>query len=603
MSSWNEEDAEGEIDYELETSPTTPKARPRVTSGRIVEGAWLSGRSFQDEHGDDIDKFVQSFRADGESSMVEDYIDDEPPLEMPPTPRMAKATLPSASNIGRAIFGKMPNEDADDAPAFLTPFKQRKTHPYNRSADYVLAQVRKREAGMNRPPPGTIRPRRKRAQREITNLCVFTLQRNFSKALLDAHTPPKEQKKLPTPPGIDHAPPAEIPWWGDRISPPTEHLQLYGNTDDDDDSDYPEDEDDDDVQDRGLWAEQSYGIGLGLGLGTGFDFRFPSQPQTSSARSLPQAERFVDPHSPSPPLTRTPSGKGVPRAVPAAGVDALSPALDLADRSFGTSSTPSPGSPEIVTPEFDQETGRRTVLVKENYKERPGQAGPMFNHPWYTQPLCDDDEDEDDDERPLWPRPVKKDKGKGRALPEDIEESSTSTRPEEAPVINIPSHIPIDPSLSDEVNYSLMADFFGVDAEELAMQYMLEMSKLDTGKAVETLECGDSPGASGSGLPPCHPWNEDEGVVDYEMSDNRTRSRSTSSTTSHSRSSSSTRSNTPCSDNYDQDGASINSWFNGHTDNGIQYNIHQRTSPTLHSRMEYGDEVGPFRIGHKRKAI
>jgi hypothetical protein len=597
MSSWNEEDAEGEVEYELETCPAAPKAKSRITLDNIAEGACLSSRQAKDNRG--IESSGESFM-DADDTRIEE---DEPPFEMPPTPRLAKATLLPRSQFGKQLeYPDAPPKggSSDDTPAFLTPFNQRRTHPHDRSAEYVLAQTRKREASIIRTPPGTMRPRKKRAQREITNLCIFTLQRNFSKALLDTQLSPTPKQQLPLPPVADHAPPDESPWWGGQLSPPSKRSQLPDSGDEENDSDVDDYEDDYEMEDRGLWAEQSYGIGLGLGLGVGFDFKVPSLPREYSGGSLP--DKFGDQHSPSPPLVRTPSDKGKTRA--SVSFNGLSPALDLADRPKNGTLTPSPTSPEVVTPEFDTETGKR--LVKENYKEHPGS---MFNGPWNLRlPPAE----EDDDDRPYWSRPpIKKDKGKGRAVPEIDEQPTGPETLDEVPAIIIPDFIPIDPSQSDEVNYGALADAFGVDADELAMQYMLEMSKLDMGKTAEEIACGDSPGASGSGLPPCHSWTEDEDTdVDVEMSDESAGTSRSSSSENLLGLSSTTPFTTfttfiPCTDSFP---SAFNSWYNGHTnreaENDDSNDDSTKTIPTAQqSHEEYRDEVRPNRIGHKRKAI
>jgi hypothetical protein len=593
MSSWNEQDAEGEVEYELETCPAAPKAKSRITLDRIAEGAWLSGKQTKDSRG--IETFGESFM-DAESTGVDE---DDPPFEMPPTPRLAKATLPPPSRFGKQLQypDPPPKGASSDDIAFLTPFAQRRTHPHDRSAEYVIAQTRKREANIIRTPPGSIRPRKKRAQREITNLCIFTLQRNFSKALLDTQLSPIPKEQLPLPPVADHAPPDESPWWGGRLSPPSKHSQLPKSSDEENDSDVDDYEDDYEMEDRGLWAEQSYGIGLALGLGVGFDFKVPSLPREYSGGSLP--DKFGDQHSPSPPLVRTPSDKGKSRV--SVSFNGLSPALDLADRpQKGGPLTPSPTSPEVVTPEFDTETGKR--LVKENYKEHPGS---MFNGPWNLRlPPAE----EDDDDRPHWSRPpIKKDKGKGRAVPDIDEQPPAPETLDEVPAIIIPDFISIDPSQSDEVNYGALADAFGVDADELAMQYMLEMSKLDMGKTAEEIACGDSPGASGSGLPHCHSWTEDEDSdVDVEMSDESSGPSRSSSSDNLVELSSTTPPTTstsfiPCTDSFP---AAFNSWYNGHTINEVENDESTQTIPTAQqSCEEYRDEVCLNRIGHKRKAI
>jgi len=350
------------------------------------------------------------------------------------------------------------------------------------------------------------------------------------------------------------------------------------------------------MEDRGLWAEQSYGIGLGLGLGVGFDFKLPYLPREYSGGSLP--DKFGDQHSPSPPLVRTPSDKGKARV--SISFNGLSPALDLADRPKNGVLTPSPTSPEVVTPEFDIETGKH--LVKENYKERPGS---MFNGPWN---LRLPPREEDDDDRPYWSRPpIKKDKGKGRAAPEIDEHPPAPETLDEEPAIVIPDFIPIDPTQSDEVNYSALADAFGVDADELAMQYMLEMSKLDMGKTAEEIACGDSPGASGSGLPPCHTWTEvGDADVDVEMSDESSAPSRSSSSDNLLGLSSTTPPTTstiliPCTDSFP---SAFISWCNGHTTHEAEDDESVQTISTAqHSHEEYRDEVRPNRIGHKRKAI
>jgi hypothetical protein len=601
MQSWNEQDAEGEVEYELETCPAAPKAKGRVTLDSIAEGAWLSGKQAQDTYGREPESFDESFK-DAEDTGI---YQDEPPFEMPPTPRLAKATLPPPSRFGKQLqYPDVPPKGAssNDTPAFLTPFNQRVTHPHDRSAEYVLAQTRKREASIIRTPPGTMRPRKKRAQREITNLCIFTLQRNFSKALLDTQLSPTPKQQLPLPPVVDHAPPDESPWWGGRLSPPSKHAQLPKNSDEENDSDVDDYEDDYEMEDRGLWADQSYGIGLGLGLGVGFDFKVPSLPREYSARSLP--EKFGGQHSPSPPLVRTPSDKGKTRA--SVSFNGLSPALDLADRPpKGGPLTPSPTSPEVVTPEFDTETGKR--LVKENYKEHPGSTYNGYNGPWNLRlPPAE----EDDDDRPFWAKPTKKDKGKGRAAPEFDEQPPVPKTLEEVPAITIPDFIPIDPNQSDEVNYGALADAFGVDADELAMQYMLEMSKLDMGKNAEEIACGDSPGASGSGLPPCHSWTEDEDAdVDVEMSDESFGPSRSSSSDNLLGLSSTTPPTTstifvPCTDSFPSFPSAFNSWYEGHTSQDAEDDETAQTiSAPRQSHEEYRDEVCLNRIGHKRKAI
>jgi hypothetical protein len=223
----------------------------------------------------------------------------------------------------------------------------------------------------------------------------------------------------------------------------------------------------------------------------------------------------------------------------------------------------------------------------------------MFNSVWNRRlpsNNVDDDSDSDDD-RPLWPRPTKKDKGKGRAVPDIEDETPASTTTNNEPPIFIPAEIPIDPSLSDEVNYIALAEAFGVNADELAMQYMLEMSKLDNGKAAEVIECGDSPGASGSGLPPCHSWAEDEDEVgDVEMSGGQSRSSTPSSPADEGRSSLPGQSSTPTN----SFPAAFRSWYHQLTDRDEP--LHSTPDP-LRTRPGYGDEVRPIRIGHKRKAI
>ena len=594
MNSWNEEDAEGDVEYELETCPAAPKAKSRITLNSIAEGTWLSAKQAIDKHGREIESFGESFMDDDATRTDE----DEPPIEMPPTPRLAKATLPQPSRFGKQLqYPDVPPKGASsDDIAFLTPFAQRRTHPHDRSAEYVIAQTRKREANIIRTPPGSIRPRKKRAQREITNLCIFTLQRNFSKALLETQLSPIPKEQLPLPPVADHAPPDESPWWGGRLSPPSKHSQLPGSSDNENDGDVEDDEDDYEMEDRGLWAEQSYGIGLGLGLGVGFNFKVPSLPREYSARSLP--EKFGDQHSPSPPLVRTPSDRGKPRA--SVSFNGLSPALDLADRPKNGPLTPSPTSPEVVTPEFDTETGKRTVLVKENYKEHPGSVYNGYNGPWNLRlPPAE----EDDDDRPFWAKPTKKDKGKGRAVPEIDEQPPVPEVLDEEPPITIPDFIPIDPSQSDEVNYGALADAFGIDADELAMHYMLEMSKLDMGKTAEEIACGDSPGASGSGLPPCHSWTEDE---DVEMSDESSVPSNSSSSDNLLGLSSTTPPTTstifiPRTDSFP---SAFNSWYEGHTNQDAESDEKAQTiSAPRQPLEEYRDEVRLNRIGHKRKAI
>jgi hypothetical protein len=269
--------------------------------------------------------------------------------------------------------------------------------------------------------------------------------------------------------------------------------------------------------------------------------------------------------------------------------------LDLADRPKSGGSTPSPTSPEVVTPEFDAETGKRTALVKENYKERPGS---MYNGPWNLRvPPTEVDEDD----RPFWSKPTKKDKGKGRAVPEIEEQPPVPETLDEVPAITIPSFIPIDPNQSDEVNYGALADAFGIDADELAMQYMLEMSKLDTSKTAEEIACGDSPGASGSGLPPCHSWTED---VDVEMSDESSGSSNSSSSDNLVGLSSTTPPTTSSLPSTDSFSSAFNSWYNGHTNReAANDELSQAISTHQQSHEECRDEVRPNRIGHKRKAI
>jgi hypothetical protein len=143
------------------------------------------------------------------------------------------------------------------------------------------------------------------------------------------------------------------------------------------------------------------------------------------------------------------------------------------------------------------------------------------------------------------------------------------------------------------------------------MQYMLEMSKLDMGKTAEEIACGDSPGASGSGLPPCHSWTEDEDAgVDVEMSDESSGTSRSSSSDNLLRESSTTPPTTsthfiPCTDSFP---SAFNSWYNGHTnreaENDDSNDDSTKTIPTAQqSHEEYRDEVRPNRIGHKRKAI
>jgi len=590
MSSWNEKDAEGEVEYELETCPVIPSDKSRITLDRIADGAWLS--SIQAQAKDKRDRQKATF---GDSLMDADDtgIDEAvPPAEMPPTPRLARATLPPPSQLGKQLrYPDAPDKggSSDDTPAFLTPFTQRKTHPHNRSAEYVLAETRKREASKARTPFGTFRPRKKRAPPgEITNLCIFTLQRNFSKALLDTQPSPTPKAKLPSPPCVDQAPPDESSWWGGRLSPPLKHAHLFDGEDEENDGDAEEDEDDYETDDRGLWAEQSYGIGLGLGLGVGFDFKVPSLPREYPARSLPEQ------YSPSPHSIRTPSDQTKPRvSVSFAG---LSPAVDLVHRPKDSALTPSPTSPEVVTPEFDTETGQRTVLVKENYQEHPGS---MFTGPWnLRRPPAE----EDDDDRDFWSRrATQKDKGKGRAVSEVNENPPVSET--KVSVIAVPDFIPLDPSQSDEVNYGALAEAFGVDADELAMQYMLEMSKLDMGKTTEEVACGDSPGASGSGLPPCHSWSEDEDI-DVDMSDSSSGPSRSSSSDNLLGLSSITPPTTSSFPRNESLSSAFNSWYSGHTNDEAENDGSAQTISTVKQSLEeYTDEVRPNRIGYKRKAI
>ena len=601
MSSWSEGDAEGEVDYELETSSPTPtskgkfKARAEAALDDLDEGMWLSKtrRTVRPAADRDIDDFVESFKR-VEDRQVYEY-EEEAPLEMPPTPRPAHATLPNPGKLGKHINFPDKSTNGDDTPAFLTPFSERRSHPYDRSAVFVLAKTKQKSARLNRPPPGTIRPKRKRAQRETTNLCVFTLQKNFSKAIQDAHYSPQLQAKLLALPGLDHDSSSDIPWWGESVAPPEDDMESEDSSDESQTDEYDEEDDEDEeVEDRGLWASQSYGVGLGLGLG--FDLKGPSMPASSI-----RAERIVNSLSTSPPLDRTPSGKAVSRPKTATGLDALSPALDLADRFTEGSLTPSPTSPDIITPEFSLDSGERTVLVKENYKERPGGGAGRYNGHWNLRlPV-----DEDDDDRPLWPRPPKMDKGKGRAIPELAVDPPRPATPEtlnNVPPIVIPAHIPIDPSLSDEVNYNALAEAFGIDAEELAMQYMLEVSKLDTGKPAEEVDCADSPGASGSGLPPGHAWIEDVDM-DVEMSDNGSRS---SPITRRSTPSSIAKSSSLGSDitsDVDAFTESFSSWCGAFKDEAATEAPTRPSSTPIRTKIQYGNEVGPNRIGQKRKAI
>lgn len=612
MESWSEVDAEGEVDYELETCSPTPRGRAKINMNDDLEDhLWLTRKTVRPFAHRDIDEFVESFKS-VEDRQVYEY-EEEPPLDMPPTPRAAHATLPKMGTYGGKHFPAPGMAETttslDDMPAFLTPFRERQTHPYSRSADFVLAETRKREASIKRPPPGTIRPRKKRAQREITNLCVFTLQRNFSKALQDALDAPMPSRKLRVPPDIADDPPVEMPWWGKQSSPPKGHQQLEDSSNDErledseaenEDEDDTEDDDDDELKDRGLWAAQSYGVGLGLGLG--FDLKAP--PTSVSSGSISRVGFNVDPDSPRPPLVRTPSDKAVSRTKITTGFDTLSPALDLADGLPGMSLTPSPTSPDIVTPEFEQETGKRTVLVKENYKENPGLGMGMFNGSW-NRAIPSREEDDNDDDRPLWPRPTKKDKGKGRAIPDAVEEPPISTSPEkpdDVPTIVIPAHMPIDPSQSDELNYEALAEAFGVDADELAMQYMLEMSKLDTGKTAQKVECGDSPGASGSGLPPCHSWMDDVDM-DETVSDYHPSSPVSTNKAYHSSSAGSCSSRVDNKSHGPALNGSFSTWCKTFMGKAVDNTPPRPSSSSSRSRMQLGNEVGPNRIGLKRKAI
>lgn len=550
-----------------------PESRFYVTLDGVDEGMWLSGTPAKDNHNDEIDMFAKSFR-EVESPKPEEL---ELPLAMPPTPRLKNMAPPGLPKHNPESENSV---DPDTMPAFLTPFAQRgeiATHPYHRSAEFVLAETRKREASIVRPPPGTVRVRRRRAPKEVENLCVFTLQKNFSKAVQQAESP---QPKVVTPPVEDASPPADA-WWGGRVSPPGKQSPL-DNYSQIRHIEVSDDDEDEEMEDRSMWASQTHGLGLGLGLG--FNLELPLMTRTTSSRPVPRPRPGVDSNSPSPPLSRTPSGTGLPRSLSAGDLSALSPALPLGDGPKEGSMTPSPTTPEIVTPEFENESGERKVMVKEKYREGPGRSiAPMFGHSWGRNPSDDDD---DDDDRPLMPRPTKKDKGKGKAPAVDDTQDDSESMPSLTPDVGSGD--------SDEVDYQALADAFGIDdVEEVMMQYALERSRQETTMKSRKEACGDSPGASTSRSPPSQGFD-----TDVEMED---ATPNTDSTSSHEM----FRPDAGLEDEA--------AWFNGWTfpttrsnGNSLSAEIQRSLSTPLNSPDEQDqaeDEVGPTRIGSKRKAI
>jgi hypothetical protein len=566
----DELDDEDMDEDEPEECIPTPGASFKVSLDGIEEGMWLSGAPAKDNHDREIDMFSESFK------QVDEPTPEEEDFEMPPTPRLKNLAPPGLSKPSR---GSGETTDPDTMPAFLTPFANRgeiATHPYHRSAEFVLAQTRQREASIVRPAAGSTRPKKRKGKEE--NFYVTTLQRAFSKAIQQAESP---RPRVVTPPAADLSPP-EDPWWGDRLSPPgkSASLEKYSEVHHIEVAD--DDDDDTEMEDRSLWAAQTHGLGLGLGLG--FNLELPLMTRTTSSRPVPRPQRGVDENSPSPPLTRTPSGNGLPRSLSAGDLSALSPALPLDGVKQG-SMTPSPTTPEIVTPEFENDSAERKVLVKEKYREAPGRSiEPFFGHSWGRR-SPPSDEDDDDDDMPLMPRPTKKDKGKGKAVVADEGQDDPS---------QVPSLIP-DTGNPDGVDYEALAEAFGLDdVEEVMMHYALERSRQEATMRLQKEVCGDSPGASTSRSPPSPTF-----ATDVEMEDAAT------PTVPPGRQSNSS----PNPDLEDEEA----DWFKGWTfptvqPKSVSLSAELQRSLSTHlntpdDQDQAEDQVGPTRIGSKRKAI
>jgi hypothetical protein len=172
--------------------------------------------------------------------------------------------------------------------------------------------------------------------------------------------------------------------------------------------------------------------------------------------------------------------------------------------------TPSPPTPDIVTPEFDLKTGQLQSLKDNKAWPKLVRSGPN----WVRSTPVDNDlseaqVEEDEEDRPLRHRPSRRDKGKGKAV-------------EATPV---PSRSP-SPELVTNEGFDLekAISMYGIEvAEELQVQYVLEISRLRTqlaGNEAVRIACADSPGASGSGTPAqkasmAEDWDDDaEGEVD-----------------------------------------------------------------------------------------
>jgi hypothetical protein len=427
---------------------------------------------------------------------------------MPLTPRLANHTLPildlpSPKNKSVVTQGK---SDAD-VPAFLTPFSDRGNLPYHRTAKYVLAQTRKREANIIRAPPSEIRVRKKRVSKEKTNLCVLTLQRNLGKAVYAATL--AELPDFKTPPQLNNSSDDDDGWWGDKVSPPENHKRLPKYADGVFDMDDVDGEgEDEETVDQARWTAQSGGSGIGLGL----TFEKTPQIRTSSITIPSQSRGTVLDFSTSDPTVRQSSQSSLRSGLGLAESPLASPSLDFMgtsqprsglhtnadDESLSPPSwlskgknlsrTPSPASPKLLTPEYDDDV-ELPVLAKEKYKQRPVRGfTPMPGASLRRQPSSDEEEDD----RPLRPRLFRKDKGKGKAKAVDVK-----IEPEVEPYI--PSVAEQNAELElDYADFTAMAANFGYDsAEDAMMQYVLEQSRLETrGSPKEDL--GDSPGASGS---------------------------------------------------------------------------------------------------------
>lgn len=223
------------------------------------------------------------------------------------------------------------------------------------------------------------------------------------------------------------------------------------------------------------WTTQEVGVGLGLGIGLGT----PPSPQARKTYPkekhpdrLMQGTRLDFSHT-------VPEDEGFDRVIqrPRGPQDLIG--------------TPSPPTPEVITPEFDDE---EHLLARDDHRSWPRPTRAVAQEAEYDwskdlakivkEKYGSSADEEDDEDKPLRP---KRDKGKGKAPapPAPIEPST------------------ILPTTEKDIEEEMA--LYGIETrEELHMQYALEASRIQEQTELDKdvrARYRDSPGASGSGSP------------------------------------------------------------------------------------------------------